>query len=710
MNNETFELEQKIKALGPYFDAGIHFLKKFSDHVKLSENDQIFETSARVVYPNIVLLDNPYPIIQCNKRSFFKQKQIEISYGIFAILGMLGVFEETTKMIIMYGLPYEETWKGYKEKLISCTKNALHYLEQTYNSPSGSIVSMPEMTMHHDIYYEALRFIVGHELSHYLDSYIKYDYRELQQHVINEVCYGLLKSLQRTRYKKYADKFINDLINDPNDYALNSQNMVEEVLADYEGYVYLWSLPSDPYKIVKHNTGVSIAFIVLRLMEYFENTVQKKGKQTFSIPVKWREIFLISLLHNRHYDKYDSIMEYLNAEWMTYQVLDSLFEQTISEIKSENLRNEKKECSAGQNKDFSAELSTCNVLIQKLQKASPSEVEDLFTKINNIFNENSSDDQFYRSFPAAELAEALCRIGYAFYENNVNEAAYIWWFRAVTFFDVSDEPERLLEADCYYYLGKICCSDGQYEQAASWYGQSLSIRQNHPRLSAQDNAELNLSFAGALIDSGQYDSASKTLQEMLTYTEDTYTIMEIYRKMGIISEQCNDNESALSWFKQALSIADSMFGPDNSDSATFYNSIGIIYYNMENYDDSEKYLTKSYHIKKKMLAPDHISLTNTMHSLGILETRRQRYDKAIEWFKQVLDIRLRTLGSHHPRVADTYQAMGIVYYFTKDYNTALKYHKRAYTILKSTLGIEHENTIKADKNIDLCLEELAKEE
>ena len=52
----------------------------------------------------------------------------------------------------------------------------------------------------------------------------------------------------------------------------------------------------------------------------------------------------------------------------------------------------------------------------------------------------------------------------------------------------------------------------------------------------------------------------------------------------------------------------------------------------------------------------------------------------------------------------------IFYYFNKDYNTALMYHKRAYAILKSTLGIEHELTVKADKNIDLCLEELAKEE
>lgn len=32
MANEFSELEQKIKTLGPYFDAGIHFLRELSDH------------------------------------------------------------------------------------------------------------------------------------------------------------------------------------------------------------------------------------------------------------------------------------------------------------------------------------------------------------------------------------------------------------------------------------------------------------------------------------------------------------------------------------------------------------------------------------------------------------------------------------------------------------------------------------------------------
>lgn len=73
----------------------------------------------------------------------------------------------------MYGLPYEGTWQTDKDKLISCFKNALHYLAQTYNAPSGTAVEMPEMTMHQDIYYEAIKFIIGHELSHYLDPYMK---------------------------------------------------------------------------------------------------------------------------------------------------------------------------------------------------------------------------------------------------------------------------------------------------------------------------------------------------------------------------------------------------------------------------------------------------------------------------------------------------------------------------------------------------------
>lgn len=705
----VLELEQKIKNIAPFFDTGIRLLKEFSESVLLSDNEKIFEVSERVINPDIILLDDPYPNIQCKKSLFFKRNKIEVSYGIFAILGMLGEFEDSVKEITMYGLPYKAVWESKKAALIHCVKDVLNYLKRAHESAPGAVPQMPKMTVHPDIFYEALRFIIGHELSHYLDPYFNFDYREIQRNDVRDICLSILNNLTRTRYKKYADDFFYNLSDDPDERELFYKNMVEEVLADYEGYIYLWYLPNDPYKIVRHNTGISIAYIALRLMEYFESTLNRNSIEKFSVPIKWREFFLISVLYKLHKNQFDSIPDYIDNEWGPYQLLDSLFEQIIFEIESENGSNIHKQASMKTNEEYSREMYQCYELIEKLKNCSPWEVEDVFCEINKIFDDNSLDDFFYHSFPAKELAEALCKIGYAFYECKIYDAAYLWWFRAVTYFDVSDSPDRLLEADCYYYLGEICFNDGHAELAASWYEQALAIRRNHPNLSFESSVELYLHLVEALIDCKKFEAAKNLLQEMLAETKNESILKEIYRQMGIICDNLDDNEGALDWFSKALSIVNAMNEPDSSESATFYNSIGIIHYNTENYDEAEKYLKKAYEIKKNKLDPDDISLTNTMYSIGNLEAKKKRYATAIEWFEKVLEIRERTLGENHPRVADTYQSLGAACYYNQDLDKALTCQKRAYNIYKSTLGREHMSTIIAENNIELCIQELAKE-
>ncbi len=709
-DEEVLELEQKIKNIAPFFDTGIRLLKKFSESVLLPDDEKIFEVSEHVINPDIVLLDDPYPNIQCKKNFFFKRNKIEVSYGIFAILGMLGEFEDSVKEIIVYGLPYNAVWENNKDALIHCVKDVLNYLKRACESAPGAVPQMPKMTTHPDMFYEALRFIIGHEVSHYLDPYFNIDYREIQRNDVRDVCFGVLTILTRTRYKKYTDDFYNNLSDDPDERESFYKNMVDEVLADYEGYIYLWRLPIDPYKIIRHNMGISIAYMALRLMEYFESTLSRNSMEKFSVPIKWREFFLISVLYYKlNKKKFDSVAEYIDYEWVPYQLLNSLFEQIILEIESENGSNKQKQDSMKTSEEYSKDICQCNELIEKLKSCSPWEVEDVFCEINKIFDDNSLDDLFYHSFPAKELAEELCMIGYAFYEGKIYDVAYTWWFRAVTYFDVSDSPDRLLEADCYYYLGEICMNDGKAELAAYWYEQAFAIRRNHLDLSFKPDVELYLHFVQALIDSKKFDVAKNLLQEMLVETKNESILKEIYRKMGIICDNLGDNEGALDWFSKALSIVNAMYEPDSPESATFYNSIGMIHYNTGNYDEAEKYLKKAYEIKINKLDSNDISLANTMNSIGNLELKKMCYATAIEWFEKALEIRKRTLGENHPRVADTYQNLGSAFYYNQDLDKALTCQKRAYNIFKSTLGREHMSTINAKHNIKLCIKEQARE-
>lgn len=707
---DNLRLEQKIRKLSPFFDMASDALKELSGGVRLSDDKNVFEVSADIVYPNIVLLDNPYPIIQCKKRLFAKEAKIEVSYGIFAILGMLGAFEKATEEIIMYGSPYEEVWQKNKDKLMGCFKNALNYLQQSYHASSEIVSEMPEMTLHGQIFYTALKFIVGHELSHYLDTYFNFDFRDMQRNYARTICMDMLVILQRTQYKKYVDELIDSLSDDPDEREIFYENMAEEVLADYEGYLYRWRITTDNYKNAVHVMGISMAFMALRVIEYFETAWKRKKSEIVSIPVRWREIFLISILYKKHNNGYDSIPRYAQYEWAPYQVLDSLYRQVLSEIEADNEDSGKREDSKRPTRDFSAKLTYCEELIEKFKTASVSELENIFAEINKIFDDYLPDEQFCRIFPAEKLAEMLCGIGYAFYERGSYQTAYVWFYRAVIYFEAAGNPEKLLTADCYSYMGEICYDEGCYEAALDWYNQAFVMRQNCPDITAVNNCKLNLNRVKACIGSGKYELATSILAEMLTYTEDEQIRKEIFRNRGIICDKLGDNEGALEWFSRGLSIADAVFGPENLESATFYNSIGIIYYNMDKPELSEEYLMQSYQIKKSQMDSDNISLTNTMYSLGMLEIRKKGYGKAIEWFEQALSIRLKLLGEEHPLTAETYQAMGTACYFGKEYERALMYNKRAFNILKKTLGREHEETRGVEHNIELCLEKLVMKE
>lgn len=709
-NGTKWPTEQKVRNICPYLDRAVDTLKKLSEKVELSDNDQIFETSERMVYPGTELLDHPYPMIQCRKRLYLRQNKIEVSYGVLVILGMLWPFEDAVKKVIMYGLPLENVLEMDRKNLTDCVHNILKYLGNACDAPTGTVPEIPQLAMHQDIFYEALKFMIGHELSHYLNPYIKLDYRDIQKDIIRKDCLGLINELGRTKYKKYADRFMDEVSDDPDERGQFYDNMAAEVLADYEGYFYLWSPTEDGYKNAKHITGISMAFLALRLVEYFEAGLEKRAGKALSIPVRWREAFLICVLHERHNTQFGSITQYSDAEWYPYQIADALFTQAMSGTDLDARRDQGELVRADREQDIAGELAHCQELIEKLSKASPLEVDEIYMEIDRIFDAHSSNDQFLRAFPANMLAETLCSIGYAFYQLEYYDAAHHWWCRAAIYFSMSEHPERHLEADCYYYLGNICYNRGGYSQAVEWFTQALYVYRNYMDFSEEELLKPNLGLAMALSECGKQEPALSILEKMLPYAKEGYMVREIYRYLGIINDKMENCEAALDWFQRALAVTETLYGCDDIENSTFYNSMGIIYCNMEKYDASEKYLMRAYEIKKKHLEADDLSLAITLYSLGNLETRKGCYGKALEWFGQAMEIRQKKLDEDHPRIADTFRSMGIACYLDKDYERALMYYRRAYNIFKKTLGVEHEETQKSSGNIDLCLEKMAEEE
>ncbi|MBR1390424.1 MAG: tetratricopeptide repeat protein [Lachnospiraceae bacterium] len=692
----------KIRNMDPYLGLAVFYLSQFSERVILPDAEDMLEIKGRIIQPRIVFLDDSYPIVQCRKRIFSRQNRIEISYGIFVMLGMMGEFEKTINTMIddetkNNMISFQDLREMNIDPLVRCVKDALNYLKLSYYAMPDTAPELPKMTLTSYILNDALQFIVGHEISHYVEMYYKYDSRVEQQLDVLNQCMVFLSAVKGTPAKFFVDKFFSYLDTHPGEqlYAIWS----EEVLADYEGFHYL--CPHAPRgRIGSHKImAVSLAFLVLKLMEYFESTLPNPP-QEFAVPVRWREFFLQFILYQNYYSDYDSFEEFIDNEWGLNRAICYLYERVIITIKAETPPDmEEEENIMETDSEIDRELSCCDELIEKLQSVQASEAENIFQEIKERYEKHGSNKQFKSAFPFDKLTKILDQFGHECYEQTEYDKSYVWFYRATTYFEGSKDALTLPAADSYYWLGNACYQKGQYREATWWYRCAIDIRQEILGFSFEENLEIYLHSARAYMEAENGAEAMETFQKICECTKDDDMKAEAYRSMGIICDRQGDNQRALEFFFQALDIKDSKYGMGNLDSATLYNSIGIIYSNQEKFTEAEKYLMLALQIKRDCMDEKALSLMNTMYSLGMLEARRGCWQKALDWYQIVLDVRMEVLGERHPRVADTLQAIGGAYYVKKDYGEALAYYQQAFVIYKNIYGKKHEQTLKTEQNI-----------
>ncbi len=697
----NFSAMQKIMGLDPYFYLAIFYLSQISESISLPEDRGKFEISSRIVTPSIVLIDDPYPIVQCKKRIFSGQSKIEISYGIFVMLGIMGEFEKTINTTVgdmreRQTISNDILWDANIDNLILCIKDALDYLKWSYNAFPDMTPKIPKMTLNTDLLYDSLKFIVGHEISHYLDLFYNYDVRTEQQVDVLRLCLDTLSSLKRTPYKNDVDTFLQNVNKANKEQAQFLSYWSEEVLADFEGFHYLCNHAPSGYLGNRRILAISIAYVVMRLVEYFESKLTLDAPKLFSIPIKWREFFLQSILYQKYYSGYDTFDKFLSCEWGVFRIVSLLYERVIYalELEEHNKKAESIEKSEEINIGFSSELSRCEELFARILEVSLLEAEKIVKEIENIYDTNSADKQFCSAFQAEKLAEIMQQIGLVYYGIKSYQEAYNWFYSSTTYYERSDDLYSLSSSQCYYQLGLTCYEMGYYDEASSWLQYALFIREQVHGLSFKDNIDIYFDLARIYVKKGTYNSAVELFRKIHDCTENDDVKAEVFRYMGIIGEKVENNNEALEWFLKALVIKSDLYGKESMEAASLYNSIGSIYSNLKKFEDAEKYLMHAFRIKINAQSIDILSLSNTTHNLGILELRRKRQQKAQEWLQSTLKTRLSILGDNHPLVADTYQAIGSSFFLNKDYENSLKHHNQA---LKIYNGIFGENSIQAKR-------------
>jgi tetratricopeptide (TPR) repeat protein len=536
----SFFALSKLRKLHPYFNMAIIYLSQFSESITPPQGEGVLEISTPVIYPQIAFLDDPYPIIQCQKRIFSGQTKIQISYGIFTILGMMGEFEKAIDRIVrdrtkQASLSLESIWDSDISGIVQCIKDVLKYLESSYNAYPEEVPEIPPLSLSTDLLDEALQFIVGHELAHYLDPYYNYDYRNNQQLEVLDNSFELLKGLKSTPYKKYVNQYMRylDKFDNTEDHYL--QTWSEEVLADFEGYHFLCTGVPVGYLGMRKILAMSLSFIAMRIVEYFESTLDPEVSGEFFVPIRWRASFLQYTLYKKYGAKYKYFSEFITNEWGTYQLADTLFERALIEIESE-----KEDGKVVATKDTTVivaeKIALCKELISKMQEVSLLEANKVFKDIRRVYNENYWVPGFKATFETKELAEVLYHLGYISYSIKQYEEAYTWFYRSSNFYEQSEDLPGLPEAKCYEQLGNLCYDMEDYEEAIAWYNEALFIRHKVIRLPYRDNVTLYLHVARNSIKTGDRITAKSYLKGILDYAEDKEIIIEAMRYLDIISD------------------------------------------------------------------------------------------------------------------------------------------------------------------------------
>ena len=203
-----------------------------------------------------------------------------------------------------------------------------------------------------------------------------------------------------------------------------------------------------------------------------------------------------------------------------------------------------------------------------------------------------------------------------------------------TLSDIRESDEQLA-ASALEDLGQLAYLQGKYEQARSFYQQSLDIFE---RLANQRGRAYSLDDLGLIAYAqGKYAEAQVLCQQSLTIfeqLEDEYGQAASLFRLGTIAQDMGEYDEARDLYRQSLDIFERL--EDQSGRAGTLQSLGIIARNQGEYDEARDLYWQSLDIFERL--EDQSGRANTLYQLGIIAFLQGQYDEAQSLNRQSLDI------------------------------------------------------------------------
>jgi tetratricopeptide (TPR) repeat protein len=227
----------------------------------------------------------------------------------------------------------------------------------------------------------------------------------------------------------------------------------------------------------------------------------------------------------------------------------------------------------------------------------------------------------------------------------------------------------------YHQLGTVAQGEGRLEEAAEWYGRSLTIE---VELGNRQGIASSYHQLGAMAqDLGRLEEAAEWYGKSLAISEDLgdrQSMASSCHQLGVVAQRLGQIEEAAEWYGKSLAISENL--GNRPYMASSYHQLGRVAQDLGRLEEAAEWYGKSLAISEDL--GDRRTMASSYHQLGMVAQHGGRLKEAAEWYGKSLAIE-KELGNR-PGVAFTSGQLGLLAMRRGDARLALEWTVRCVAV------------------------------
>lgn len=214
-----------------------------------------------------------------------------------------------------------------------------------------------------------------------------------------------------------------------------------------------------------------------------------------------------------------------------------------------------------------------------------------------------------------------------------------------------------------------------------------------PAQSGDDIKALNAQVAN-LYRQGKYSEAIEFAKQAVVLAErlfgtDHRAVAEPMNNLAVLYRLTGRNSEAEPLYKRSLAINEKTLGPDHPEVGGSLNNLSELYQAQGRYGEAEPLIQRDITLREKAFGPDHPEVAYSVNNLALLYERQARYRDAEPLYRRALRLREVGLGADQPLVAPILGNLAGLYMKLGRFAAAEPLLDRSLAIQEKALGPAH---------------------